>query len=178
LQQRRIMNDAVKAASSAARELDTATLCSRIIQLGFGGDDDRYRQFVAALRAALPPEVTVVVRGSAVIGCRWADGEPFDADGPGTSDLDIALIGGDMLARWDPGHMYIPGLHSAPLDDKSPDAAPSLRALREELCRIAGRPVNLQATTGLVQYVRDVMFDQPYVIIVEGEKAPRDSAAD
>lgn len=172
------MDDAVKEASAAARRLDDDALRDRVRRLAFDGDTARYEAFLDVLRTALSDEVTVVARGSAVIGCRWADGRPFDADGPGSSDLDIALIGGDMLSRWSADHMYIPGLHSAPLDDKSPEAAPSLRRLRDQLCAIARRPVNLQATTGLVQFVRDVMFDQPYVILIEGSRRPLGSDAE
>ena len=45
----------------------------------------------------IPPGTTVVLRGSAVTGIRWKDGAPFDADGPGTSDLDLTLVGSDVL---------------------------------------------------------------------------------
>jgi hypothetical protein len=30
--------------------------------------------------------------------------------------------------------------------------------------------VNIQATSSFVQYARDVLFDQPYYTIIEGEK--------
>ena len=35
-------------------------------------------------------------------GMRWKDGAPFDAEGPGTSDLDLTLVGGDALASVSP----------------------------------------------------------------------------
>src|SRR3954466_11731647 len=72
----------------------------RIITLAFGGDRNRYDEFIRALRESVPPDVSIVLRGSAVPGSRWEDGAPFDADGPGTSDLDLTLIGGDMVKHF------------------------------------------------------------------------------
>lgn len=171
------MNDEAKAATAATRELSNDEVRERVIRLGFGGDAHRFERFMDAIREAIPPTVTVVVRGSAVIGCRWADGAPFDADGPGTSDLDLTLVGGDMLALWSDDAMYIPGLHSAPLCDERPDAAPALAPLRRALCAIAGRPVNIQATSGLVQYVRDVLLDQPYHVLVDADERAHEREA-
>ena len=91
------MNDRVKAATEEIRKLTDDQIRERIIRLAFGGDRERFEMFVQALRDALPDDVTVVLRGSAVIGVRWEDGAPFDADGPGSSDLDLTLVGGDML---------------------------------------------------------------------------------
>jgi hypothetical protein len=39
--------------------------------------------------------------------------------------------------------------------------------LREELQTLAGRPVAFQATSNLVLYARDVLFDEPYCIVIE-----------
>src|SRR5213595_3791320 len=85
----------------------------RIVQLAFGGDEARYGQFIDALREVIPWDVTIILRGSAVTGKRWGDGAPFDADGPGTSDLDLTFVGGDMVKLFE--SFYIPGLHSVPL---------------------------------------------------------------
>jgi hypothetical protein len=164
------MNDDVKAATDAMRELKDDEIRARVIRRGFGGDRERFERFVSALREALPSDVTVILRGSAVIGVRWEDGAPFDADGPGTSDLDLTLVGGDMLELWSDDAFYIPKLHTAPLNDDTPHACPSLVPLRRALCRIAGRPVNIQATSSFVQYARDVLFDQPYFTLIEGAK--------
>jgi hypothetical protein len=142
----------------------------RIVQLGFGGDRARYEQFIEALRQALPKGTGVVLRGSAVTGSRWADGQPFDADGPGTSDLDLTLVGSDALKLWKGDEFYIPALHTKPLCDKDPDLAPALDPLRRALQRIAGRPVNMQATADFVLFIRDVIYDQPYVTIVEKDE--------
>ena len=164
------MNDDVRAATEQTRELTDHELRERIIKLGFSGHHERFDAFVGALREALPGDVTVVVRGSAVIGVRWEDGAPFDADGPGTSDLDLTLGGGDMLKLWSEDAFYIPKLHTAPLNEDTPEHCPSLVPLRRALCGIAGRPVNIQATSSFLQYARDVLFDQPYFTLIEGTK--------
>jgi len=161
------MNEQAKEATEKTRELTDAQIEERIVQLAFGGDRARFDAFVSALREALPADVTVVLRGSAVIGVRWEDGAPFDADGPGTSDIDLTLVGGDMLKLWDDDAFYIPKLHTAPLNDDTPHSCPSLVPLRRALCKIAGRPVNIQATSSFVQYARDVLFDQPYFKLID-----------
>ncbi len=61
---------------------------------------------------------------------RYEDGSPFDANGEGTSDLDVTLIGSKVMECWDSDGFYIPGLHTKPLGDKDPDIAPSLNKLR------------------------------------------------
>lgn len=149
-------------------ELTGEHVRERIIRLAFGGDRDRYDRFIRALREAIPPDVSVVLRGSAVTGTRWRSEIPFDADGPGTSDLDLTLVGGDMVKLFDVH--YIPGLHSAPLSDAHPDAAVTLIPLREALCRIAGRPVNIQATSDFLQFVRDVVMNQPYFTLIDKDE--------
>ena len=40
---------------------------------------------------------------------------------------------------------------------------------------MCGRPVNLQATTSLVQFLRDVVMDQPYLVLL---KKPSDDASE
>ena len=147
---------------------------ARVIQLGFGGDDARFAQFVQTIQKVTPPDAYVLLRGSAVAGTRWADGAPFDADGPGTSDLDLTFVGKSMLDTFN--DFYIPGLHSAPLCDERPDASPTLAPVRRTLSSIAGRPVNIQATSDLVQYVRDVTMQQPYVVLIERQDAAEDAA--
>lgn len=136
----------------------------RIIRLAFGGDRKRYDFFVRTLRDAIPPDVSVVLRGSAVTGARWEDGTPFDADGPGSSDLDLTLIGGDMVHHFDV--FYIPGLHSVPLGDAHPDASATFVPLRRALTEIARRPVTIQATSDFVQFLRDRVMSQPYFTII------------
>ena len=137
----------------------------RIIRLAFDGDANRFERFVNMLRRAVSKNTEVILRGSAVTGYRWADGEPFDAEGPGTSDLDVTFLGAEMLDLWE--EFYIPKLHTSPLCDENPNACPPLNNLRHKLSKLAGRPVNLQASVGLVQFARDVLFDQPYYTLIE-----------
>ena len=179
------MNDvaaAVYAATAETRAMPPEAVRARIIKLAFDGDAARYEQFVTTLRQTIPPDVSVILRGSVVIGCRWSDGAPFDADGPGTSDLDLTLVGGDMLKLYDEFH--IPGLHSVPMGEDHPDAAPALLPLRRALCELAGRPVNIQATSDFVQYAREIVMDQPYFTLLEkvekgeGDASGTEGAAD
>jgi hypothetical protein len=137
----------------------------RVIRLAFDGDRARYDEFVRTLREAIPPDVSVILRGSAVTGTKWGTSVPFDADGPGSSDLDLTLIGGDMVKHFD--SFYIPGLHSVPLSDEHPEASAMFIPLRNALTKVARRPVNIQATADLVQYLRDVVMSQPHFTILE-----------
>ena len=144
----------------------------RIVRLAFDGDALRYREFKAKLKAGLPEGTSVALRGSVVTNKKWADGRPFDADGRGTSDLDVTLIGDKVMEFWNDDAYYIPGLHTKPLCDEDPGVAPSLNALREELQKLAGRPVNFQATANIILYSRDVLFDEPYCVVIEAPTAP------
>jgi len=137
----------------------------RVTRLVFGGDEGRYNEFIRELTGATPAGVQVILRGSAVTGHKWGSDEPFDADGPGSSDMDVTFVGGDMVMLFRDFH--IPGIHSAPLSEEHPFASPTLAPLRKRLCDMTGRPVNLQATTSLVQYVRDVVMDQPYLVLLD-----------
>jgi hypothetical protein len=150
--------------STAPDAQEQRMLRERVTQLAFGSDRRRFDEFVCAIRDATPPDVEVILRGSAVTGHKWLSTEPFDADGPGTSDLDVTFVGGDMVSLYNEFH--IPHLHSVPLSEEHPSACPTLVELRERLCAMAGRPVNLQATTSLVQFLRDVVMNQPYLILV------------
>jgi hypothetical protein len=149
---------------------------ARVIRLAFGDDPRRYEEFVRTIDVATPAGVQVILRGSAVTGHKWHSGEPFDADGPGTSDLDVTFVGGDMVTLFSDFH--IPGIHSAPLSDKHPFASHALAPLRKKLCAMCGRPVNLQATTSLVQFVRDVVMDQPYLVLLDKPKDDEDAEDD
>jgi hypothetical protein len=154
------------------KKMSDEEIRSRIVRLGFDGDQQRFQAFCDKCREGLPPGTGVALRGSVVTNERWADGQPFDADGKGTSDLDVTLIGTEVMQYWDDGEYYIPALHTKPLGDKAPDIAPGLNPLREELQRMVGRPVNFQATSNLILFARDVLFGEPYFTIIEaGEGA-------
>jgi hypothetical protein len=157
-------------------ELADESVRDRIIRLAFDGNQARFDRFVNMLRRAVPDGTQVILRGSAVTGYRWADNQPFDADGPGTSDIDVTFLGADMLDLWET--FYIPKMHTTPLSEDYPEACPPLNNLRSKLCRLAGRPVNLQASIGLVQFARDVLFDQPYYTLIDkSDKDERETSA-
>lgn len=140
-----------------------------VCRLAFGGDPARLDEFCALVKSSIPHGTGVVLRGSAVTGIRWKDGAPFDADGPGTSDLDLTLVGDDAVALFTPTGFWVPGIHSRPLSESDPDIAPDLVPLRERLVRMTGRPVNIQATRDWVMYFRGEMLDQPYLTLIEKE---------
>jgi len=142
----------------------------RITRLAFDGDALRFREFCAKLKAGLPEGTGVALRGSVVTNKRWEDGGPFDAQGRGSSDIDVTLIGAKVMEFWNEDAYYIPALHTKPLSDKDPTVAPALNPLREELQKLAGRPVNFQATANFILYTRDVLFDEPYYTAIEAEK--------
>jgi len=62
---------------------------------------------------------------------------------------------------------------TAPLSKEHPFASPALGPLRERLCEMTGRAVNLQATTSLVQYLRDIVMDQPYLVLLDKRDAEK-----
>ncbi|MGI8838418.1 MAG: hypothetical protein ACR2H4_17520 [Pyrinomonadaceae bacterium] len=142
----------------------------RITRLAFDGDTLKFREFVAKLKAGLPEGTGVALRGSVVTNKRWEDGEPFDAGGRGSSDLDVTLIGAKVMEFWNEDGYYIPALHTKPLCDKDPTIAPALNPLREELQKLAGRPVNFQATANFILFSRDVLFDKLYHTVIEPQK--------
>ncbi len=155
---------------SNVKEMNSEEIRRRIVELGFDGDEARFAEFCATLTEGLPPGTGVALRGSVVTDERWADGRPFDADGPGTSDLDVALIGSAVMTFWDSDAYYIPLLHTKPLGDKDPNIAPGLNPLRAALQEMVGRPVNFQATANLVLFARDVFMGQPYFVVIEREE--------
>jgi hypothetical protein len=152
------------------REMSDAEILDRIIELGFDGDWELYKRFCGKLKNGLPENTGVALRGSVVTNERYEDGRPFDAKGENTSDLDVTLIGDEARAMWKDDEYYIPALHTKPLGDKSPDIAPALNPLRVELQEMVGRPVNIQATANFIMFVRDVIMNQPFYMIIEPEE--------
>lgn len=139
---------------------------SNVVRLAFGGDEAQFEKFCSIVREAIPEANAGVLRGSSLTGQRWKDGAPWDADGPGTSDLDLTLVGADVLRYYDALTGYwIPGMHSKPLSDDDPDIAPELLPLRRKLMAIVHRPVNIQGTRDWVQYLRGDILGQPYLTL-------------
>src|SRR5213075_3209643 len=93
---------------------------ANVISLAFGGRRDLYDAFCEAIKQVVPPDTTVVLRGSAVTGTRWKDGAAWDADGPGTSDLDLTLVGSTVLHFFNVTGFFVPGVHSRPMGDADP----------------------------------------------------------
>lgn len=140
---------------------------SRIVTLGFGGDERLFIAFYRKLQQGVPEGTGIVLRGSVITNKRYEDGGPFDSAGRSTSDLDVTLVGKKVMEAWSSDAYYIPGQHTKPLSDRDPDFAPSLNPLRESLQKLVGRPINFQATSSLVLYGRDVLFGEPYYVVVE-----------
>ena len=155
-----------------AHEMSENELRARIVTLAFGGDERLFIAFYRKLQQGLPEGTGIVLRGSVITNKRHEDGAPFDSQGINTSDLDVTLVGSKVMELWNSDAYYIPSLHTKPLCDKDPDIAPSLNSLRESLQQLVGRPVNFQATSSLVLYSRDILFGEPYYVVVHpGEGA-------
>jgi hypothetical protein len=157
---------------ATVRELSSEEKRANVIRLAFEGSEERFNEFVNAVREAIPPATGVVLRGSAVTGERWKDGAPFDSDGPGTSDLDLTLVGGDeVIGLYKVTGFWVPGIHSRPLSDEDPDIAPSLVPLRNRLMAMVNRPVNIQASRDVVIYFRGELIGQPYLVLIDKKQA-------
>jgi hypothetical protein len=155
-----------------AHDMTELELRNRVIALGFAGDERLFIAFYRKLQQGLPAGTGIVLRGSVVTNKRHEDGRPFDADGKGTSDLDVTLVGKKVMESWTDSAFYIPALHTKPLCDEDVSAAPGLNALRESLQQLVGRPVNFQATANLILYARDVLFGEAYYVVVQpGDEA-------
>lgn len=138
-----------------------------VVRLAFGNDEAKFNEFCDRIRAAIPDGTAVVLRGSAVTGERWKDGAPFDAEGPGTSDLDLTLVGDTVVGLFKLDGFFVPAVHSRPVSEEDPEIAPDLIPLREVLMEMVGRPVNIQATRDFVMYLRGDVLGQPYLTLIE-----------
>ena len=169
-------DDEQTGSAATADELSGEQKRQNVIRLAFGGDEGKFRRFVDEVRDAIPPGTGVVLRGSAVTGFRWKDQAPFDADGPGTSDLDLTLVGGDeVIGLYKVTGFFVPGIHSRPLSDEDPEIAPDLIPLRDRLMNMVGRPVNIQATRDFVMYLRGEVIGQPYLVLIDKDECRRES---
>jgi len=149
------------------KELSEAEKRDNVIRLAFGNDPARLEHFIELIKQEIPENTGVVLRGSAVTGFRWKDNAPFDADGPGTSDLDLTLVGHRILEDFTFDGFFVPGVHTRPLSDIDRDIAPRLVPLRERLMAMVNRPVNIQGTRDFVMYFRGELLGQPYLTLVE-----------
>ena len=160
----------------SADELTQEEKRQNVVRLVFGGSEEKYREFVDTVREAVPPGTCVVLRGSAVTGVRLKDQAPFDAEGPGTSDLDLTLVGGDdVVGLFKVTGFFVPGVHSRPLSDDDPEIAPDLIPLRERLMKMVGRPVNIQGSRDIVMYLRGELMGQPYLLMIDKDECASES---
>ena len=143
-----------------------------VIRLVFGFDRERFEEFRRVVADAIPKGTTVVLRGSAITGQRWGDGAAFDADGPGTSDVDLTLVGDEAVGLFKLTGFFVPGIHSRPLSDDDLDIAPTLVPLRRRLVEMVGRPVNIQATRDFVMQLRGDLLGQPYLTLIDAQDVP------
>jgi hypothetical protein len=155
------------APADAERDLSEDEKRANVIRLAFGGRTELFDEFCRTIEQAVPSGTVVVLRGSAITGRRWKDGQRFDADGPGTSDLDVTLVGDRAIGFFKLTGFFVPGVHSRPLSDDEPDIAPALVPLRRTLVAMVKRPVNLQASREIVMQFRGDMLGQPYLILFE-----------
>jgi hypothetical protein len=150
------------------KELTDAEKRENVVRLAFDDDPRKLEMFVELIKQVIPENTGVVLRGSAVTGFRWKDRAPFDADGPGTSDLDLTLVGSRILDYYNAvTGFFVPGVHSRPLSEDDPDIAPGLQQLRGELMAMVKRPVNIQGTRDFVMYFRGELLGQAYLTLVE-----------
>lgn len=146
-------------------ELSEQDKRNNVIRLAFGGSEEEFEKFCRTLAEFAPPGTTGILRGSAITGRRWRDDAPFDADGPGTSDLDVTFVGDGCLHYFNATGFFVPGVHSRPLSDEDPDIAPDLVPLRKQLMDKVKRPVNLQASRDIVLSFRGELLGQPYLTL-------------
>lgn len=165
------MAEQPQVAVNGEEELTEQQKRDNVVRLAFGGSEERFNEFVETIRGAIPSGTGVVLRGSAVTGERWKDSAPFDADGNGTSDLDLTLVGGDeVIALYKVTGFFVPGIHSRPISEEDPDIAPDLTPLRNKLMKMVGRPVNIQATRDFVMYLRGEVIGQPYLVLIDKDE--------
>jgi hypothetical protein len=146
-------------------ELSEQEMRDNVVRLAFGGSPERFAEFCRTLEDFVPPGTRAILRGSAVTGRRWKDDAPFDADGPGTSDLDVTFVGDGCLHYFQASGFFVPGVHSRPLSDEDPDIAPDLVPLRRQVMDMVKRPVNLQASRDIVTRFRGDLLGQPYLTL-------------
>ena len=169
----RLAHESCNPTGMAESRADASERHDTFIRLVFGGDEARYREFCDVIRHGIPADTQVVVRGSAVTGTRWKDGAAFDADGPGTSDLDLTLVGDEAIKLFKVTGFFVPGIHSRPVSEDDPDIAPALTPLRNALIAMVKRPVNIQASRDAVMHFRGGLLGQPYLVLFE---KPKESA--
>ena len=161
------MTQSVEDLRAADAELTDEEKLANAIRLGFGGDRTRFEEFCLLLANSIPENTAAVLGGSSVTGHNYKTGAPFDAEGPMTSDLDITLVGTEVIDLFSLEGFWVPGVHSHPVKDGDEEIAPALKPLRRKLQQIAGgRPVTIQATRDFYIWIREHWLGQPYLTLV------------
>ena len=157
----------IDALHAADAELTEKQKLENAIRLGFGGDRARFENFRRLLADSIPENTAAVLGGSSVTGHNYKTGVPFDAEGPMTSDLDVTLVGSEVIDLFSLEGFWVPGVHSHPVKDGDEEIAPALKPLRRNLQGIAdGRPVTIQATRDFYIWIREHWLGQPYLTLV------------
>jgi len=143
-------------------------LTDAIVKRAFRGDPELYQRFLATLRASIG-DTDIVLRGSAVTGHSYREHEAFDAHGPGSSDLDIVLVGPHAFRHWVPDAFYLAGVNTVPLSDHAPWVAPGLEPARQEAQALVGRPVSIQAMARWFLELRAIIQGQKHVTLTQPE---------
>ena len=151
-----------------AEELTDEEKRENVIRLAFNGDSERFEEFCRALEHETPANTAAVLGGSSITGHAYKDGAPFDAEGFMTSDLDITLVGNEVLDLFSLEGFWVPGIHTHPVKEGDDDiAAPKLKKLRHKLQALAGgRPVTIQASRDFYYWIREHWLGQPYLTLV------------
>jgi hypothetical protein len=155
----------VDAQSERDQELTDDEKRENAIKLAFDGDRVRFEEFRRVLADHLPPDTAALLGGSSVTGHSFVEGDPFDAEGPGSSDIDITLVGPEAIEYFTLEGFWLPGIHSHPVKDGDEDIAPGLKPLRRRLQQIAGRPVTIQASQNFWYWMRERWLGQPYLLL-------------
>jgi hypothetical protein len=157
-----------KGLKKADRELTDEQKRENVIRLAFNGDRERFERFCRVLEHHTPANTAAVLGGSSVTGYSHKDGGPFDARGPMSSDLDITLVGNEVIDLFTLEGFWVPGIHTHPVKEGDDDiAAPELKKLRHKLQAIAGgRPVTIQASRDFYYWIREYWLGQQYLTLV------------
>ena len=102
---------AIEELRAADAELTDEQKLDNAIRLAFGGDREKFIEFRDVLTVSIPEKTAAVLGGSSVTGHNYHSGAPFDADGPMTSDLDITLVGSEVIDLFTLEGFWVPGVH-------------------------------------------------------------------
>ena len=108
-----------------------------------------------------------MLRGSAVTGQRWKDGAPFDADGPGTSDLDLTLVGSTVIHFFKVTGFFVPGSTLAADGRRGSRHRAGAGAARQKLMAIVKPPGEHPGVARIVLQFRGDLLDQPYLTLLK-----------